>query len=407
MKSLKIRIYQITFILMVIVFGSTCKEKDEEPVITVTPLFTEIDFTADGSGATAGGSLVDLTFAVVTNDGVWKATSDQTWLSVKRTDKDFTLSATVNSSSAMREAVVIIETFHILTPVTLQVKQVGMSLTLSSTEAVTINKEGTVATTGTLTYTVTSNIDWEVESSQPSWLRVNKSGTGFTLSATANERTPRRAQVAVKAFNAPVALLEVMQEGAIMPPPYAVTSKVWAIESADGKIKQEWSDYIEYDGNGKVASGTIGNLSNYSTTGTTGDYIKNPSYAGYLYNWYYVVAHQQELCPSPWRVPTQQDFVDLDKGLGGTGENGQKDAAHLAKYDAIGFTKGGRVTVAPAFDRVGTYMYLYSFEESPSSTTKGVSFGLSAVDGVMTHHDIMSSSTKNVAFPVRCVRDGE
>ena len=64
---------------------------------------------------------------------------------------------------------------------------------------------------------------------------------------------------------------------------------------------------------------------------------------GYHYNWYYVKDHKAELCPSPWRVPTEQDFIDLDLAMGGDGENPPagtffNDAELVAKYvEEMGF----------------------------------------------------------------------
>jgi uncharacterized protein (TIGR02145 family) len=43
-------------------------------------------------------------------------------------------------------------------------------------------------------------------------------------------------------------------------------------------------------------------------------------YKGDLFSWCAVVRFQHELCPHPWRVPTMQDFINLDIALGGTGE---------------------------------------------------------------------------------------
>ena len=43
--------------------------------------------------------------------------------------------------------------------------------------------------------------------------------------------------------------------------------------------------------------------------------------AGDIFSWCAVVRFANELCPYPWRVPTQQDFIDLDIALGGDGQN--------------------------------------------------------------------------------------
>jgi uncharacterized protein (TIGR02145 family) len=45
----------------------------------------------------------------------------------------------------------------------------------------------------------------------------------------------------------------------------------------------------------------------------------NPNYKGDFFSWCAVVRFQDSLCPAPWRVPSRQDFIDLDIALGGTG----------------------------------------------------------------------------------------
>ncbi|MCL2027665.1 MAG: hypothetical protein FWG79_04160 [Bacteroidales bacterium] len=42
---------------------------------------------------------------------------------------------------------------------------------------------------------------------------------------------------------------------------------------------------------------------------------------GHYFSWCYMMRHATTLCPTPWRVPSCQDFVNLDVALGGTGEN--------------------------------------------------------------------------------------
>ncbi|MDR2585301.1 MAG: Ig-like domain-containing protein [Prevotellaceae bacterium] len=61
----------------------------------------------------------------------------------------------------------------------------------------------------------------------------------------------------------------------------------------------------------------------------------NPGYPGTLFSWAAVVRYQDQLCPCPWRVPTYQDFIDLDISLGGNGINrsGQTAFINSTYYD--------------------------------------------------------------------------
>jgi len=49
------------------------------------------------------------------------------------------------------------------------------------------------------------------------------------------------------------------------------------------------------------------------------DCRSNPYFSGDLFSWCAVARFADQLCPYPWRVPTRQDFIDLDIAMGGTG----------------------------------------------------------------------------------------
>ena len=85
----------------------------------------------------------------------------------------------------------------------------------------------------------------------------------------------------------------------------------------------------------QVWSSAVSALNCNKTTFNGGDWIdwddprndfnadcrSNPGFPGDLFSWCAVVRFADQLCPYPWRVPTRQDFIDLDLNLGGTGEN--------------------------------------------------------------------------------------
>ena len=45
----------------------------------------------------------------------------------------------------------------------------------------------------------------------------------------------------------------------------------------------------------------------------------NPGFPGDFFSWGAMFEIGYQLCPHPWRVPTRQDFIDLDVAMGGTG----------------------------------------------------------------------------------------
>ena len=96
----------------------------------------------------------------------------------------------------------------------------------------------------------------------------------------------------------------------------------WTI-SGNG-ITQIWSDAVSAPNCQKTtfAGGSTGNFN--------ADCRSNPDYPGDLFSWCAVVRFQDQLCPAPWRVPTMQDFIDLDIALGGNGSNRNSGSSYIA-----------------------------------------------------------------------------
>jgi uncharacterized protein (TIGR02145 family) len=93
-------------------------------------------------------------------------------------------------------------------------------------------------------------------------------------------------------------------------PRYAASAKTWKVGN------QIWSDVINIPtcDNGTF---TVSNEVPYCCSYTTTNKIKY-----YYYNWPYVNKYQNTLCPSPWHVPTLDDFITLDLAFkDGTGKN--------------------------------------------------------------------------------------
>ena len=93
-----------------------------------------------------------------------------------------------------------------------------------------------------------------------------------------------------------------------------VTDRTWTI-SGNG-ITQIWSDAVQTDYCSHKTSFYGGN---FGTSIFNIDCRSNPEFPGDLFSWQAVYELRDELCPYPWRVPTMQDFIDLDIALGGTG----------------------------------------------------------------------------------------
>ena len=89
----------------------------------------------------------------------------------------------------------------------------------------------------------------------------------------------------------------------------------WTI-SGNG-ITQIWSDAVQtvYCSNKTSFENSNLETENFNTVNCR----SNPGFPGDLFSWGAMFEIGYQLCPRPWRVPTQQDFVDLDIIMGGTG----------------------------------------------------------------------------------------
>jgi hypothetical protein len=81
-------------------------------------------------------------------------------------------------------------------------------------------------------------------------------------------------------------------------PPYAASTKTWTFGN------QTWSDAIQFPTCNKPNS-KRDDFVPYCSSETQDTKTR------YYYNWSYVAQVATELCPSPWRVPTVQDFKQL------------------------------------------------------------------------------------------------
>ena len=120
--------------------------------------------------------------------------------------------------------------------------------------------------------------------------------------------------------------------------PYFRTSQIWSIFG--NGISQEWSDVVLAPGCNHVTYSVTGNATTPYTSAckwslnnsgvpagsngtrpTTTQAPGTSTYYGDFFSWCMLHRYVEDLCPDTWRVPTCQDFVNLDVALGGTGIN--------------------------------------------------------------------------------------
>ncbi|MCL2681975.1 MAG: Ig-like domain-containing protein [Bacteroidales bacterium] len=161
-------------------------------------------------------------------------------------------------------------------------------------------------------------------------------------------------------------------------------------------ITQIWSDAVRTTNCNKTnfAGGSFGNFN--------ADCRSNPDHPGDLFSWCAIIRFQDQLCPGDWRVPTRQDFIDLDIVMGGTGSN-QTDSAHLVQYIGTDVnqwagTYGGFCYLDGSLSNQGSYALYWS--QADESAGHGGSLYFTS-DGYVNPRDWGS---KFYGFTLRCIR---
>ena len=174
--------------------------------LSVTPA-TPVSFTRSGGTSEA--------ITVTTNQTAWDAVSNQTWCVVNKSGNTFMLTASENTGTESRNAVITISAGNAAN-VTIEVTQAGAGsvaqLTVSPNTGIDFTSVG--GTSGIITVT-TDQPSWDAVSNQ-TWCVVNKSGSTFTLTVLANTGTnSRKAVITVSAGSAANVIIEVTQESGV------------------------------------------------------------------------------------------------------------------------------------------------------------------------------------------------
>lgn len=117
-----------------------------------------------------------------------------------------------------------------------------------------------------------------------------------------------------------------------------------------------------------------------------------------LFSWCAIVKFAEELCPAPWRVPTVDDFITLDKALGGTGSvQNSRDlaSAYIHTWGFIGVhhvNDRGRLQAA-----AGRYWAV-----SEKNETDGFILYVSRREPFT--NNAQGHALKSFGHPLRCVR---
>ena len=243
--------------------------------------------------------------ATVSNNGLVTAISAGTaTITVTTQDGNFTATGvvTVNPATVPVTGVTLNQTTATLTA--------GESLTLTATvlPANATNQNVTWTSNNTAVATVNNNGVVTAVSVGTATITVATEDGNFTATSAVTVITPLPPTTNCNQNPLPFTLGT----------PYFATNQTWTIPGTGGRPTQEWSDAVRAPGCDKTtfAGGSFQNANTDCRNATNG-------FSGHYFTWCMVMRFAHLLCPPAqgWRVPTQQDFIELDLNLGGNGIN--------------------------------------------------------------------------------------
>jgi uncharacterized protein (TIGR02145 family) len=183
---------------------------------------------------------------------------------------------------------------------------------------------------------------------------------------------------------------------------FASTTQL-VVSAANGAPQTIWSDVVMATGCDK-STFNAGDGDTIKGTELLSDCRRSSVGDGDFFSQCAMFRYANVLCPAPWRVPTEQDFVNLDLALGGTGENRSSDATILAKYmDATiwGGIYGGYTTSYSNDYGQGNSVNYWSSKKSAS----GVQCLYLVSYGSYNYIHPKYISNNNDGYFLRCVKD--
>jgi hypothetical protein len=153
-------------------------------------------------------------------------------------------------------------------------------------------------------------------------------------------------------------------------PPYAASTMTWTFGN------QTWSDAIHYP---ECNKGTFQDsysdpqCRSYTEEGKT----------WYYYNWVYVDANKETMCPAPWRMPSKSDFNTLVSVTN-----------YATLISAWGY--GGRCISSGALDGQDMFADYWSSQQNDGSNAYNLYYYSSNLG--------VNATAKYYGFQVRCVK---
>jgi hypothetical protein len=241
--------------------------------------------------------------------------------------------------------------------------------------------------TGNYSVSITGNMDWTAVSGAEAWCTVfppaGSAAATVTVTVTGAGTLTRTAAVTIAAgtLTLPVTVTQAPRPAPAPDFPdlaHAASNKTWQFAN------RTWSDVIHISACATStfdSSDTEPRCRNYTVP--TGD----TTY--YYYNWAYVNAHKNEMCPAPWRVPTREEFKVLAPSTLATLRN------------AWGW--GGRARGAAI--ELENNAWLWAATPAPDYKASAWMFHYRPAAGDQTSAVAYDYAPVSYGFPVRCVHD--
>jgi hypothetical protein len=276
--------------------------------VSVTQVGIVPALSADPPAIPATSTAHSYTIAVTSTIG-WTATENSDWFAVAPVSGNgngtITVSVEANPTTDVRAGAITLAAGTLTEPVSVTVTQAAAAPVLTVNSAVVTAAHSA----GSYYLNVTSNTTWTATvAGNSNWCTVwpaSASGNGTVtvgVEANTSETNKRSATITIAAgtTHRTVALTQSTPGAPLL----AATARKWTFGT------QTWSDAIQ-------VPACAGSTFEYSTDPRCRTYANNGS-TWYYYNWPYVDAHKETMCPTPWRVPTKDDLDALYESAGGS-----------------------------------------------------------------------------------------
>jgi hypothetical protein len=245
---------------------------------------------------------------------------------------------------------------------------------------------------GSYSVAITCNVSWTaaVNTGAVDWCTVSPaSGTGdgvVTVAVAANATDAARTAIITFSAGTVNGTASITQQNT---PPHAAGTMTWTFGG------QTWSDAIhcaECNKESFTESATDPQCRSY-TSGTN---------TWYYYNWPYVNANKNILCPSPWRVPTHADFLYLVDHT--TAVNLLKNwvAGDIENWDTGDVRAGGMVEHRSPFALY--FLYLWSDDDYDADDNHSAEYAKGMQTYGLPWRLMPIWAEKSWGFQLRCVK---